>query len=116
MKREQELWELEEEFWRGDADFYERTLAQNALMVFPAPIGIMDRAAAVDSIRSVPRWQSVSFGDKHLLSAGQGAVVLAYSVQADRGGDDSSYAARCSSVYTHGDDGWRLVLHQQAPL
>jgi len=115
MKREQELWELEKEFWRGDAEFYERTLADKALMVFPAPIGIMDRATAVGSIRSAARWRNVSFRDKHLLPAGQGAVVLAYCVQADRGGKDSRYAAHCSSVYTRGDGGWHLVLHQQTP-
>ena len=116
MNRDQELWALEEKFWLGDAEFYERTLADQALMVFPAPIGIMDLAAAVDSIRSAPRWQNVSFSGRHLLPAGPDTVVLAYSVQADRGGEDSRYAAHCSSVYTRGDDGWCLVLHQQTPV
>ncbi len=116
MTRYQDLWELETRFWLSGAEFYERTLAPQVLMVFPPPAGVLDRAATVDSIRSAVRWQNVSFNEQHLVSATQDTVVLAYIAQADRGGADSRYAAQCSSVYVRDSNGWSLVLHQQTPM
>ncbi|MGA7613577.1 MAG: nuclear transport factor 2 family protein [Thermoanaerobaculia bacterium] len=116
MTRDHELWELEREFWLGGVEFYERTLAPHALMVFPPPAGVLDRATTIDSIRSVPRWRSVSFDEQHLVPATEGTAVLVYSAHAERGSPDSRYAAQCSSVYVRGDRGWLLLLHQQTPV
>lgn len=116
MTRHEELWSLERQFWLSGAEFYERTLAPQVLMVFPPPVGILDRAATVDSIGSAARWQNVSFTEQQLVAAKSDTVVLAYAAHADRGGEDSRYAAQCSSVYVRDDGGWRLVLHQQTPM
>ncbi|MGQ4582081.1 DUF4440 domain-containing protein [Lysobacter sp. F60174L2] len=109
------LWSLEEGFWRGGADFYERTLAPEALMVLPAPTGVLDRDAAIASIRSAARWQHVAFEHRHQVLAGDVTAVLAYAVRADRGSADTAYAAQCSSTYVHSGDRWQLVLHHQTP-
>jgi len=116
MSTESDLWRLEEEFWLGDADFYERTLTSCALMVLPQPAGILDRAATVQSIRSGPRWQNVFFTDQRHAGPNSNTAVLAYTVQADRGSTDSAYAAQCSSTYVQINGGWQLALHHQTPI
>src|SRR5690606_20509551 len=113
MTQAQDLWRLEEQFWTGDAAFYERALAPDALMVLPAPVGVLGRAATIESIRSAPRWRKVSFMRQHHAAPGADIVVLAYEVQADRGDDASSYAAQCSSTYVRIGGSWRLALHHQ---
>jgi len=115
MAKEQNLWELEEQFWTGGADFYERHLAGDALMVFPEPAGVVDRKATVESIRSGARWQRVSFTDQRLLAPVDSTAILVYAVRADRGALDTSYTARCSSTYVFASGHWWLVVHQQTP-
>lgn len=115
MNQERELWLLEEQFWLGGSDFYERVLARHALMVFPPPVGILDRATTLESIRTSSRWQHVSLQQQqHVLFAG--TAVLAYVAHADRGGPDTSYAAQCSSTYIRENNAWLLVLHHQTPV
>ncbi|MFQ1627089.1 nuclear transport factor 2 family protein [Lysobacter zhanggongensis] len=115
MSQEQELWRLEEQFWVGDAAFYERTLAPESFMVLPAPAGVLEPAATIESIRSASRWQNVSFIQKHYAASTADIVVLAYVVQADRGSGNSAYAAQCSSTYVRIGGNWRLALHHQTP-
>jgi hypothetical protein len=40
---------LEEQFWKGDADFYRRRLNRAALMVFPDPVGVLGKEKTVAS-------------------------------------------------------------------
>lgn len=114
-RQDQALWRLEEQFWQGGADFYELALAADALMVLPAPAGVLDRAGTIESIRAADRWRNVSITDRHQAIAGP-VAVLAYSARAERGEGDAAYAARCSSTYVRDDDRWRLLLHHQAPV
>jgi hypothetical protein len=116
MSTENDLWHLEEKFWLGDAEFYERTLASCALMVLPEPAGVLDRAATVQSIRSGPRWQNISFTHQRHAEPNSSTTILAYTVLADRGSADSAYAAQCSSTYVQINGDWQLALHHQTPV
>ncbi len=109
-----ELWRLEEQFWLGDADFYERALAAEALMVLPQPAGVLGRQATIEAIRSAPRWRQVSFSRRVEALPGAGTAVLAYVAEADRGDAAAPYVAQCSSTYVRDGDRWLLALHQQA--
>lgn len=110
-----QLWRLERQFWSGDATFYEGFLAEEALMVFPPPVGCLDRSATVSSIRSAPRWLNVVFENQFLLEPVADIKILVYIARADRGDADSRYVAQCSSVYIRQPE-WCLALHQQTPL
>lgn len=114
MDHRRELWHLEEQFWLGDSAFYECALAAEALMVFPPPVGVLDREATIRALGSAPRWQHVSLSDCHTI-VNRSTAVLVYAAQADRGETDSTYAARCSSTYIRDGDRWRLALHHQTP-
>ena len=112
---EDELWRMEAGFWTGDAGYYEANLAVGAMMVFPPPTGVLDRARIVATIRDAPRWRDVDMQGRQVARPKQDTVVLAYRASARRDGDEAPYRAVCGSVYTRFDDGWKLVLHQQSP-
>ncbi len=109
------LWKQEEQFWLRSADFYESNLAPGSLMVLPKPVGIMDREATIDSIRSGSRWKNVSFSAKHCVIPTPEMAALAYRVHADRGSSGTSYIAQCSSTYVRSNGQWLLVMHHQTP-
>jgi hypothetical protein len=113
---EQDLWRLEEGFWTGGEDFYERHLSADALMVLPEPAGIMDRGATLESIRSGGRWTDIAFSDQRITRPAEAIVVLVYSAKAARANTDTTYSAQCSSVYVSSTGDWRLALHQQTPF
>ena len=115
MSKNEELWQLEEQFWLGGPDFYEHTLAREALMVLPQPVGVLDRAATVASIHSGSRWRNVNLTERRHVQASRSTVVLSYTVRADRGSPETSYAAQCSSTYVVESGRWVLVLHHQTP-
>lgn len=108
------LWQLEERFWLGSADFYSATLAPNALMVLPQPAGVLDRVSTVASIRSGNRWRKVSFQQQHLVSVSPETAVLVYLAHAERDAPGASYVAQCSSTYVRDRGQWLLAVHHQA--
>jgi Domain of unknown function (DUF4440) len=108
-----ELWQLERQFWKGDAEFFDQHLSPDALMVFPDPVGVMDRPRAVASVRATGRWQKVHITHKHELHPNDDTVVLVYFIDADR--PDSAYTAQCSSTYVATRAGWQLAVHHQTP-
>lgn len=110
------LWRMEQQFWLGDAAFHAQHLAPGALMVVPPPVGVLDRAGTLASIRGVLRWETVRFDDQVLADDGTGVVVLAYRAHASRGAPGGAYAALCSSTYVRHQDQWLLALHHQTPL
>jgi hypothetical protein len=110
-----EIWELERGFWLGGADVYERHLGPEALIVFPAPVGMLERAATIESIRHAARWTGVSFSRQRCIVPTVDLAVLAYAVEADRGTAESRYRAQCTSTYVRLRAAWKLVMHQQCP-
>ena len=91
------MWKTEQGFWLDGPAFYEANMAPEALMVFPAPVGILKGPAILEGLRGAPRWQSVVLSEKHLVSLGD-TMALAYHATAKRDGAEP-YAAHCSSTY-----------------
>lgn len=114
MQQEQ-LWAIEQTFWRGGTDVYDQYLAPQALMVFPPPEGIMDRGAIMDSITKAPRWTDVTFSNRRSIVPAENVVILAYDARAHRDSTGSEYRAHCSSTFVRMAGEWKLVGHQQAP-
>ena len=113
---DEDLWRMEAGFWTGDADFYQQHLAGGAMMVFPPPAGVLDRARIIETVRAAPRWREIDMQDRQIAKPKPDTVVLAYRASARREGDEHPYRAVCGSVYTRFTEGWRLVLHQQSPV
>jgi hypothetical protein len=108
------LWRIEEQFWSAGVDFYEQHLSAQALMVFPAPAGVLDRAATLDSVQAGCRWEHANFEKRELLRPADHVAVLVYSVIASRH-EGAAYRAVCSSTYVRQGQTWLLALHHQTP-
>jgi hypothetical protein len=108
------LFALEENFWRADRGFYDTNVADDGLMVFSDPVGVLDKQAATDSIAGGQRWTDVHFDDRRVVAISPDAVILTYRARARRG-DQEPYSARASSAYVRRDGSWRLLFHQQTP-
>ena len=108
-----ELWKMEEGFWLDGPAFYEKSMAPDARMVFPAPVGILAGPEIVEGLRQAPRWKSVDFNSDTETKLGD-TVVLAYEATGRRDGD-KPYVAYCASTYVLKDDKWVLLAHQQTP-
>lgn len=110
---EVELWKLEEGFWRGDHGYYERNLDEQATMLFPEPVGLLNREEIVQSISESPRWSELGMDGQHLVRLGPEVVLLSYLASAERAAGDEEFHARITSAYTLEGGSWKLKYHQQ---
>jgi hypothetical protein len=89
---------LEEQFWKGDADFYRQRLTAEALMVFPDPVAVLGKEETVASISEAPRWRDIQFTEIKGVMLATDAALLVYRATARRA-ENATYATRASSVY-----------------
>ena len=110
------LFGLEEQFWKGDAAFYRRNLADEAVMVFPDPAGVMIKDEICSAIDDSPRWEHVELEEHRVMELDDNAAVVTYKATAMREGEIIPYVARASSAYVRDGRAWKLAFHQQTPL
>src|SRR5687767_3339008 len=107
MDLEQQLLAIERRLWTNDAAFYEQSLVEWALLVFPetGPIG---RDVAVAAIRQENaeerRWAEVRFEDIRTLPVSADAALLTYRVEARWEHEAALTHALATSLYV-GRDG-----------
>ena len=117
MTAENDLFEVERQFWSevADADFYRNHLTDNAIMVFPAPYGVMNREATLAAVEAATRWEACAFSDMHFVELTDDSAVVAYRADARRP-DGSTYATFATSAYVKLAGSWKLAVHQQTPI
>ena len=114
MTPDDALWSLEERFWTEGADSARHMTAQDAVFVFPYPVGILRGDALWREADVAQRWRTVVMSDRH-LSQQVNIAVLAYRVSAERG-DLPIYEAICTSTYLNDEGNWLRLAHQQTPV
>lgn len=116
MARKESLLETERRLWNADEEFYEEHLAPDAVMVFPAPTGIVERSEVLDSLGGEDRWASVDIRNERFLELGDGPVQLIYEAVAERAASDAVYRASITTTYVAERDSWLVASHQQTPV
>lgn len=106
---------LERNFWKSDADFYERHLSAAAVMALPVPAGILRRDEIVASIAEGQPWAHLRIINPRVVTLSPTSALLTYRAQASRKGDSSEYLAVVSSAYVLSGGEWQLAFHQQTP-
>lgn len=112
---EDQLFELEEQFWTRGPDYYRGNASNEAIMVLPDPAGVMVKDEAMDSLAGQARWKDVVLEEHRVLQLDENAALVTYKATARRE-SEPPYVARASSAYVRGSGGWRLAFHQQTPL
>lgn len=104
-------WALEERFWLEGSTVYDALLDPECLMVFPA-MGVMRAADVLESLKSAPRWTSVTMEDRTVGRPHGDLLLLGYKAIGRR--DKSQiYSVFCTSTYRRDLGTWKLVQHQQ---
>ncbi|HEX2266681.1 MAG TPA: nuclear transport factor 2 family protein, partial [Actinomycetota bacterium] len=107
------LLEIEEQFWKGDADFYRKNVADDALFVFSQPVGVLNKDQCIEAIQDGERWADVTFDDVRVVELSAGVAAIVYGANA-KTATGSGYSAMATSVYVQ-RNGWTLLLlHQQS--
>ncbi len=110
---ERSAWEALSSSGDAAAEFYERVLADEVLMLLPGGMVIDSRDDVINAMRGEP-WSSFELSDERVVDLGPASAVVAYKATARRGDDD--YTALFNSTYVRDGDTWRLALHQQTPV
>jgi len=88
--------------------------ADDAVFVFPFPVGILQGDKVWSENTVAQRWRSVVMTERYLKQE-KDVAVLAYRVSAERG-DAPVYEAVCRLSYPHDDGEWLRMAHQQTPV
>jgi hypothetical protein len=114
MSLENDLLAIEDNFWTGGPEAYQRYADEKCLVAFSEMAGVMSKN---DIARSAEkgRWQGVSLKRKGLAQLSDTSAVITYECNATRK-DGQPYHALVSSGYVKRADGWKLAFHQQTPL
>jgi len=114
-----EFMTLEHQGWASlcegsGAEFYGELMTPDAVMVLAHGFAL-DRDAVVASLGDAPRWDRYEITDERLVELDDDNAVLLYTGRATRG-DEPTFHALMSSVYTRREGRWRLALYQQTPI
>lgn len=109
------LWKLEEKFWHGGENFYADNLHAQCVMLFPEPVGRLNREEILHSISESPRWSEVKMSDQERVDHHANMVLLSYQASARRTDGGGEYLAQIVSVYSNSEGTWKLPYHQHIP-
>ncbi len=116
-----ELWRLEERLWEasgaGDGEVYRKHLAEDALLVFPDPTGVLDRENCIAGV-SGNRTPLVRYSleDRREVGLTDGTVLLTYRGVALWKGRESEDRDLRGSVFVRRGGSWKMAFHQVTPL
>jgi uncharacterized protein DUF4440 len=119
MELTEELLELERAAWdanlAGDADYYDRLLLGDAIVV--SPWGVQDKAAIVAGIKAnaVP-YTGYELDLVQSRRLGADAALLTYRavVRGERAGEPFTHTVYATSVQVRVDGRWRASFYQQS--
>jgi hypothetical protein len=114
MSLENDLLAIEDNFWTGGPEAYERYVDETCLIAFSEMAGVMSRNDIAKSAEK-GRWKDVSLKSKGIAQLSDASAVITYECNAKRK-DDQPYHALVSSGYVKRSNGWKLAFHQQTIL
>ena len=114
MPNRENLYEVEKNFWTGDAQYYRQNLAEKCMVVFADMAGLKTREEVASMITEPQRWQNLKLDDRNTVDLADDAVLLSYRAS-DRRANGEPYEALVSSVYVMENGRWRMAFHQQTP-
>jgi hypothetical protein len=114
MSLEQDLLAIEQQFWTGGPEAYQRHADEKCLIVFSEMAGVMSKEDIAKSAEK-DRWKDVSMTPKGSARLSDSAVVITYECRAKRK-DGKPHHALVSSGYVNRGSEWKLAFHQQTAL
>lgn len=113
-----DLYRIEEGFWRGGRDHFLAHVDATCLLAFPQMPemhGVHSRAEVAETASDPARWRELSMTDRQLVQPGAEVAIISYRADAV-GREGQGYSALIGSAYVRRDDGWKLTFHQHSPV
>ena len=110
-REQDDLWTIEEHFWTSGADNARATTANDAVMIFPYPLGILQGDQIWNGLQKWTGWRTVIMAERRAMRCSD-IAILSYRVSAEKP-DNPVYKALCASTYFHDHDRWVRLSHQQ---
>jgi len=114
MSVEIELYAIEEQFWTGGPEVYQRYVDEHCLVAFAEMAGVMTKNDITKSAEK-DRWRDVTIEKKGIALLSDSAIVITYECNAERS-DGRAYHAVVSSGYVNRTGDWKLAFHQQTEI
>ena len=114
MSLENDLLAIEDHFWTGGPEAYQRYADAECLVAFSELAGVMSNRDIAKSAEK-GRWKDVSLVSKGMARLSDTSAIVTYECSA-KGKDGKPYHALVSSGYVKRSGGWKLAFHQQTPL
>ena len=115
MILEDQLYEIERQFWTGGADTYRAHVDELCLTVFSEMAGLLEREQIARSAGEGGRWRDVAMTRKGMIHPARTVAIISYEATARRG-DGTPYHALASTAYVRRGADWKMAFHQQTPL
>lgn len=115
MILEDQLYDIERQFWTGEAEIYRAHVDEKCLTVFAEMAALLDREQIAQSAGEAGRWQDVAITRKGIIRPARTVAIISYEAAAKRR-DGSPYRALVSSGYVRRGPDWKMTFHQQTPL
>jgi hypothetical protein len=115
MNLENQLYDLERQFWTGGAETYRAHVDERCLTVFAEMAALLDREQIARSAGAGRRWQDVTMTRKGIIRPARTVAIISYEAAATRG-DGSPYRALVSTAYVRRGPDWKMTFHQQTQI
>jgi ketosteroid isomerase-like protein len=115
MLLSKDLFEIEKNFWTGDAAYYRRHLADDCMVVFTEMAGLKSKEEIASMIKDGMRWRKLDIKEKGLVELADGVALLSYQDSATRATGEP-FEALVSSAYVKRNGEWKMAFHHQTPL
>ena len=117
MALEQNLLDLERQFWNGDADFYRDHLDEECITAFGEEAAVQTREAIAEQVKGdAPQWRDLEIEERAFIQPSEDVAILTYRASGKRAATGELYEALVSSGYVNRGGDWRMTFHQQTPL
>ena len=115
MILEDQLYDIERQFWTGGAETYRAHADETCLTIFPEIAALLDREQIARSAGEGGRWRDVAMTRKGIIRPARTVTIISYEATAQRS-DGRPYRALVSSGYVRRGPDWKMTFHQQTPL
>jgi hypothetical protein len=97
---------------KGDVEFFERTLTEDARLIFPGESNTYTKAECVAAMVGHPVYHQYDLTDPHVVHIGESTAVFTHRATVMHEQQERPRSVVASTVLVRQDGEWRMALHQ----
>jgi hypothetical protein len=97
---------------KGDVEFFERNLTDEAMLIFPGESNTYTKAECVAAMVDHPVYHKYDLTDPHVVHIGESTAVFTHHATVMHEQQERPRSVVVSTVLVHQNGEWRMALHQ----